>query len=198
MKTATRSIYMVNLSVIANWNDGDDLPGDCDPITEIDGKDPSLATTSLIHAYHYYRECADDLMNIDDNEMVELIRISIEVPDEKWRELCGKESLSYDDYAQYLIKDSADFSLAWAYVYNGNHEDSDETPEELLRNISEAFNMHYVCDMAGVNYSTFRGFKNNHQPFSLKKTRQLLKCMKDISDECWSDDFEKAFSFLDK
>lgn len=198
MKTAARFLYMVNLSVIADWNAEDDFPGNCDPITGIDGKDPSLTTASFIRAYHYYKECSDDLMDIDDNEMVELTRVSIEVPDEVWRELCNKESLSYDEYAPYLIKDSTDLNLAWSYVYNGDHEDNDDAPEELLRNASEAFNMHYVCDMAGVNYSTFRGFKNNHKPFARKKTLQLLKCMKDISNECWSEDFEKAFSFLDK
>lgn len=192
MKTI-RSIYTVELSEIATWNNENDFPGICDPILEINGKDPSLATASLMHAYHYYKKCK----NFIDDEMVELTRIHIEVTDKEWEILREQESLSYEDYSPYIMHDEdTNATLAWSYEYDSRSESNDDVPEELLRNLSSAYNMRYVCDLAGVNYSTFRGFKNNHQGFSLQKIYQLLRCMKSIGDECWDGDLEKRFTYL--
>lgn len=197
MKT-TRSIYTVEQSEIADWNNEEDFPGDCNPIISIDGKDASLTTASLMHAYHYYKECEEDLESSDANTMVELTRTNIEVTEDEWKTLCAKESLSYEDYSPYVVKEEAECILAWSYKYDSKWDHNDDVPGELLRNLSEAFNMRYVCDMAGINYSTFRGFKNNHQGFSLKKTYQLLRCMKSIGDECWNDELEEKFKLLCK
>lgn len=195
MKTTFRSIYTVELSEIVSWNNEEDFPGDCNPITEINGKDPSLTTTSLLHAYHYYKKCENAIPDFIGIDMVELMRFHVEVTDNEWRNLCAKESLSYEDYSN-ITKENTNWSLAWSYAYDAHSDSQDEVPEEMLRNLSAAFNMRYVCEMAGVNYSTFRGFKNNHQSFSLKKTYQLLRCMKCIGDECWDENLEEKFKAL--
>lgn len=52
---------------------------------------------------------------------------------------------------------------------------------ELAYN-TQFFNMTSVCELAKVNYSTFKGWKNNGLGMSEKKVIQLLKAMKEICE----------------
>ncbi len=45
------------------------------------------------------------------------------------------------------------------------------------------FNMRAVCEKADINYSTFRGWRNNGRSFSDKKARQLYETMLSIMNE---------------
>jgi hypothetical protein len=42
------------------------------------------------------------------------------------------------------------------------------------------FNMRIICEKAGINYSTYRGWKNNGRAFSQKKAKCLYETMIDI------------------
>lgn len=58
--------------------------------------------------------------------------------------------------------------------------------EEMLFVQSKYFNMKAICEKAGICYSTYRGFKNNHQYFSTEKKLTLLRCMYDVGTNCMS------------
>ncbi len=60
--------------------------------------------------------------------------------------------------------------------------------EDLVNKIELAyntqfFNMTKVCEVAKVNYNTFKGWKNNGLCMSEKKIIQILKTMKEISND---------------
>ena len=42
--------------------------------------------------------------------------------------------------------------------------------------------MKAICELAGVNYQTFRGWKNNGYPMSDEKLKKILDTMKKICD----------------
>jgi hypothetical protein len=42
------------------------------------------------------------------------------------------------------------------------------------------FNMRVICEKAGVNYSTYRGWKNNGRAFSQNKAKLLYETMVEI------------------
>ena len=42
------------------------------------------------------------------------------------------------------------------------------------------FNMRVICEKAGVNYSTYRGWKNNGRGFSQKKAKALYDAKKNV------------------
>lgn len=42
------------------------------------------------------------------------------------------------------------------------------------------FNMRVICERAGVNYSTYRGWKNNGRSFSDQKAKLLYETMRNI------------------
>ena len=73
-----------------------------------------------------------------------------------------------------------------------------EVVEETLRVYSENYNMRVICEKAGISYSTYRGFKNNNQPFSTQKALQLLRCMFEIGSSCWNNEFEKKLQFFNR
>ena len=62
--------------------------------------------------------------------------------------------------------------------------------------------MRVICERAVISYSTYRGFKNNKQPFSRHKIYELLRIMKAIGSECWDKDLEEIYkinkSIVDK
>lgn len=70
-----------------------------------------------------------------------------------------------------------------------NEDDVTFSDIEDLRNEIELsyntqfFNMTAVCKLAEVNYSTFKGWKNNGFGMSEKKIVQILKTMKEISND---------------
>jgi hypothetical protein len=193
-----RSIYEIEFSEIVSWDEGNDFPGDMNPIISVDGKDPSFATASITEAYRYYRKHKDELA---DNEYCQLTAREIEISNKEWTELINKGKLDYADYSKYEIK--ADFrGLAWSFSYKGKADSDDSALEELLIVQSENFNMRVICERAGISYSTYRGFKNNKQPFARQKIYELLRTMNAIGNECWDEDLEDKYkinkSIMDK
>ena len=73
-----------------------------------------------------------------------------------------------------------------------------EVVEETLRVYSENYNMRVICEKAGISYSTYRGFKNNKQPFSEQKALQLLKCMFEVGSNCWDSELEETLQSFNK
>ena len=53
-----------------------------------------------------------------------------------------------------------------------------EDLKQFVLEKSQYFNMKVICEKAGVNYSTFRGWKNNGNTLSEEKLK--LYCMKFI------------------
>ena len=189
MEKKIRSIYEIGFSEIISWDEENDFPGDMNPIISVDGEDPSFITASITEAYRFYREHKDDLA---DDEYCELTAREIEISDKEWTELINKGKLDYSDYSKYETK--ANFrGLAWNFSYKGKTDSDDSTLEELLIVQSENFNMRVICERAGISYSTYRGFKNNKQPFSRQKIYELLRTMKAIGSECWDEDLEDAY-----
>lgn len=189
MEKKIRSIYEVEYSQIVSWDEENDFPKDMDPIISIDGYNPSFASASVMEAYRFYREHKDDL---GDNVFCELFARKIEISDKEWFELINKGKLDYTDYSKYVTKEGFTI-LAWNFDYDGKWDSDDSTLKELLIVQSEYFNMRVICEKAGVSYSTYRGFKNNKQPFSNQKIYKLLKTMNTIGNECWDEDINRSY-----
>lgn len=54
--------------------------------------------------------------------------------------------------------------------------------KEKVLNLSKYFNMKAICELADVNYQTFRGWKNNGYSMSDEKLQKILDTMKKICD----------------
>lgn len=189
MRKKIRNIYEIEFSEIVSWDEENDFPSDMSPIISVDGKDPSFRTASITDAYRFYREQKDLLV---DNEYCQLKVREIEISNKEWIELINKGKLDYFEYSQYETK--ANFRiLAWNFSYMGKKDSDDSVLEELLIVQSENFNMRVICERAGISYSTYRGFKNNKQPFSRQKIYGLLRAMKTIGSECWDEDLEYTY-----
>ncbi len=195
MNKKTRSIYEIELSEIVSWNEETKFPEDVNPIVSIDGVDPSFTTASISEAYRHYRKHKDN--DLIDNSLYELSAREIEVTDEEWAALLKKRNLEYADYSKYVTKSNFRI-IAWNYFYMGRTESHDSGIDELLVVQSENFNMRVICEKAGINYSTYRGFKNNKQPFSKQKIYELLKTMKNVGNDCWDDSLESSYKDLKK
>lgn len=198
MEKKIRSIYEIEFSEIVSWDEENDFPGDMNPIVSIDGEDPSYTTASITEAYRFYKKCKDDIV---DNEYCQLTAIEIEITNKEWIELLNKGKLDYADYSKYETK--VNFrGLAWSFYYEGKTDSDDSILEELLIVQSENFNMRVICEKANISYSTYRGFKNNKQPFSKQKMYDLLRRMQIIGNECWDEDLEETYqihkSIVDK
>lgn len=187
-KKKTRNIYTVWFSTIFRWSEENGYE-ELDGITEIDGVDPTFETASISKAYSYYREHKDDLKG---DGVCELLTREIEVTDEEWIELLRKEKLDDSDYSKYANNKPLRV-IAWNCTYEGLSDGLDLAIDELLVVQSENFNMRVVCNKAGISYSTFRGFKNNKQPFSPIKKYELLRCMGEIGKESWDEDLENMY-----
>ncbi|MDD6349735.1 hypothetical protein [Intestinibaculum porci] len=55
--------------------------------------------------------------------------------------------------------------------------------KRLVVNKCKYFNMREVCEKAGINYSTYRGWKNNGRSFSDEKAKILFLTMKEICEK---------------
>lgn len=195
MDKKKREIYEIRLSEIVSWNDENNFPEEMNPIVSIDGKDPSFTTASINKAYSYYRKHRND--GFLEDGYFELTAREIEVTDKEWRELFDKENLAYDDYAKYVTKSDLR-TIAWDYSYKGRGDSDDSALDELLVVQSENFNMRVICEKAGISYSTYRGFKNNKQPFSRQKIYALLRTMNRVGNESWDDELERQYSIVTK
>ena len=105
-----------------------------------------------------------------------------------------KDDLADDEYCELTVREIEISDKEWIELINKGKTDSDDSAlEELLIVQSENFNMRVICERAGISYSTYRGFKNNKQPFSRQKMYELLRTMKAIGSECWDEDLEDTY-----
>lgn len=178
-----RHLYGISRSVITGWDEEKKIPTDVDQVFYFGDVEYPIVTANLIDAYQIYQE---ELEFMSDKDLVELTAFDINVSDKEWDSLKCKERLAFDDYSMFETK--APFSiLASEFVYQGEYDSSISfIAEEMLRVQSEFFNMHMICKRAGINYSTYRGFKNNNQNFSIQKIYSLLECMSQVGNECLS------------
>lgn len=190
MNRKQRNIYEVSLNAVNAWNEESGFPMDVDPITSADGLEFPYITANALQAYDFYLEIKDQLA---DDEVVELTALKIAASDKEWLALLEKKDLDYDDYRD-LLDGNANENLAWHSLKDGD----DTFIGEMLTAQSEYFNMRVVCQMAKISYSTYRGFKNNKQPFSLMKKYALLRQMGEIGRSCWNDKFEAKYLSLSK
>lgn len=54
--------------------------------------------------------------------------------------------------------------------------------QSMIRAKCKYFNMKEICQAAGVNYSTYRGWKSNGHNLSDEKAKALFSMMKSICD----------------
>ena len=195
MNKKKREIYEIGLREIVSWDDENDFPEEMNPIVSIDGNGPSYTTASINKAYSYYREHRND--DLLEDSYFELTAREIEVTDKEWIELLDKENLEYDDYYQYVTESNLRV-LAWNYSYKGHYDSDDSALDELLVVQSENFNMRVICEKAGISYSTYRGFKNNKQPFSRQKMYELLRTMNRVGNESWDEGLERGYNAIKK
>ena len=188
-----RHVDAVEISEIESWNRDDDFPKETITIDEIDGKKIGIYTTNVVSAYEYYKKQKDYLYSGD--YYIELASIEVLVSDNEWSKLKNKEILEYNDYCSFLTKNAIKV-IAWSYSYERRSDSYTSVIDSILMEQSEYFNMRAVCEKAGISYSTFRGYKNNGQSFSSKKKYDLLKCMYEIGQRSWNNEFDIIYNAL--
>lgn len=191
MEKVSRYIYEIDLNIITEWNEEMEFPTDMDPVEIVDFNIP-YSTANILDAINFFEKQKDI---ISEDEFLELVAREIDVTDEEWYKLVKKEKLEFSDYSDF-IKTKELRTLAWNFSYKGHYDSDDSSAlDELLVVQSENFNMRVICDRAGVSYSTYRGFKNNKQPFSVMKKIKLLRCMNEVGNMCWDKDLEQKYMY---
>lgn len=59
---------------------------------------------------------------------------------------------------------------------------SSEELKQYVLDKSKYFNMKSICELANVNYQTFRGWKNNGYSMSDEKLIKIIAAMKSVCD----------------
>ncbi len=190
MSKKLRNIYEVEIGAIASWDEEAEFPEDINSFISLDEVELPFYTASISEAYKFYKELHES--DYDDNIFTSVTAWEVEVTDEKWMELLQKGTLDYDDFSKYRSENALN-TIAWDFDYEGQSDRDDSLLEELLIVQSENFNMRVICEKAGVSYSTYRGFKNNKQPFSRQKILELLKTMNAVGNDCWNEDIELTY-----
>ncbi|NLL90994.1 MAG: hypothetical protein GX222_01055 [Ruminococcaceae bacterium] len=70
--------------------------------------------------------------------------------------------------------------------------------DHMVRQSSKYYNMRIICEKAGVNYSTFRGFKNNKQYFSEEKLIRLLQTMNKVGVGSWNEELYESIRYVEE
>ena len=164
--------------------------------------DIPFITTDIIKVSKIYRIYNN--YGLDYHYFFSVTSIELEVTEDEWKELENKEFLENQDYYQFISKNNrerynANLAEKWSYDNGIDYRKSESSSDyqlfsEMLRVLSENFNMSTICMKAGVNYSTYRGFKNNNQSFSIFKILKLLHAMKNISEGIWDDEMQNMFN----
>lgn len=184
-----RYIYEIELSSIVDWDEESHYPKVMNPL-EVDEYHLPYSTARILDAFEFY-DIQED--KVSDNQFLELNAREIEVTDEEWNCLMKMDRLKYSDYCNYITEEGLR-TLAWKLLYESHFDSNDSLAlDELLIVQSENFNMRVICNKAGMSYSTYRGFKNNKQPFSVAKKIKLLKCMNEVGNMCWDKNIEKKY-----
>lgn len=197
MDKNVRYVYEVAVNEIVEWNEETEFPECVVPILDLGDVAVSFMSAHPITAYMKYLKCIQDISEFDFDWKVDLERHAIMIDDDDWQQLLKKDSLEYTDYCEFLMKDN-DRICSWKLDYRGHSDGYDDFVDEILLSQCEYYNMRAVCQRAGISYSTYRGFKNNKQPFSIEKTVALLRSMKSIGDLSWNNELEKEYQFVIK
>lgn len=196
MEKKKRTFYEVDWCTIEEWDeDGYPTMGCTNPSIEIDGVDYSgeFYTTNILKAgerFDFISEIIDGSGG-EINEEVTLSKREVLLGDEEWKKLVNKEVLDYDDIKKLKVL-SSDL-IAMEFQTEITRDSSGFYFGEILRAESQYYNMKAICEKAGINYSTYKGFKNNNQYFSLDKILSLLKCMHDTGMNCWNDKMQQYY-----
>ena len=199
MTKKKRCIYEVELYTVNGWDEENDRPDDLYPIVDINGKDYSYACARVMDVYRFYENNLEELKEANqwDGLSYDLMAREIEVSDEEWYKLLKKEQLAYHDYEPYLTKSAIPLVVSECY-FDGHSYSWNDIWEYILIDQSENFNMRIVCEKAGISYSTFRGFKYNNKSLSFSNGYQLLRTMKEIGDDCWTQCFDEDIQIVNK
>lgn len=190
MEKKIRKIYRVDMGDLVGWDEENQTFGDFLPFCAINDEDTTIVTAHLEKAYRHYRKFEE---YVYDDVRMELRSYEIQVTDEEWEKLYSKEILEYDDYKDYTPDSLQWIEIASKQEFHNDVDSFDSVLGELVRQYSENFNMKVICEKSGVNYSTFRGFKNNKKQIDKFKLWQILRTMHKIGLNCWDDDFEKRY-----
>ena len=197
MNNKVRNIYEVEISEVTELDEYN-YPSSANPVISFgDSQDCTLITADISAACRYFTKMTEDIKGFDEKMMVSLYSHEVELSDSQWLELVSKGALAYDDYAEFCTGNNTK-TLAEELNFISNASVTSEAAEEMLRVYSENYNMRVICEKAGISYSTYRGFKNNNQPFSTRKALQLLKCMFEIGSNCWNDELEKKLQLFNR
>ena len=194
MEKNKRVIYEVIWNTVDEWDDFG-YPTSEGPIEKVMIDDEEyygeFYTTNILKAADRYDFISDMILDCSADEYGEsvmLIKTEIYLGDDEWEILENKEILDFDDIAKFKITSS--YMIAMQYQTPTNCDSHGDYYGEILRVESQYFNMKAICKKAGINYSTYKGFKNNNQYFSRVKTLTLLKCMHDIGINCFNDSMQ--------
>ena len=201
MEKKKRGIYEVIWSAVDEWDEGG-YPiseGILGPVVIEDKEYPSeFYTTDILKAIERYDFISDVIYGAvfseEIGESVMLIKTEIYLGDDEWEILENKEILEISDFIN--LKTISSDTIAMEYQTPIDFGSYGDYFGELLRVESQYFNMKMICEKAGINYSTYKGFKNNNQYFSTEKILTLLKCMHDIGASCWNDEMQSHYRVL--
>ncbi len=157
----------------------------------------SFYTTNLLEAVKVLKEKSEDL---ETNDLVTLslydlpIQEPISMNEEEFEQnyngiLVGSTSEELAMINNVDLSDSGE-------NYFDSLLDKVEILEGFVRLKAKYFNMRVICEEAGINYSTYRGFKNNKRYFSEEKLIDILKTMQKVGDNCWDDNITDAIKTL--
>lgn len=168
-------IYAVELSHVRKFDESGIA-------VELDSESSQdLYTTDIYEAFAYFKNKVNDVYYGD---ILTLAQLTFD-GEEEWI-----TSLNTDAFDKKFggLKETAPREIIVEYL---NHENADAFTcfvlDEMVRQSSRYYNMHEICKAAGVNYSTFRGFKNNRQPISDEKLLAVLKTMNRVGVTSWND-----------
>lgn len=190
MEKKKRVLYEVSWSDIDICNE-DGTPSILSEISpvEIDGIEYSgdFYTANILEAADRFEFISNVIDGTDGpaNQDVCLSKIEFYLGEEDWDKLLNKSELDFSDIQK--LKTTSTVVIADAYRTETDECYNDDYYGEILKVSSQYFNMKAVCEKAGINYSTYKGFKNNNQYFSSTKILILLECMHDIGISCLND-----------
>lgn len=183
-------VYEVSFGTIDEWNEDEGLKDwTCGP------NDLCVYCTDIADAIKIY---ADNISKVGENEVLQInyMQIGIEKPLEEDFVL---DFIEYENQYGKCIQYGHAFVIQDYYNHEGISDYyANEALEYLVRDKAEYYNMRVICEKAGINYSTFRGFKNNKQPISDNKLIKLLETMSTIGRNVWNDELQASIDTINK
>ena len=141
-----------------------------------------LYTTDIYEAFRNFKSRID---SVKYGDSLDLYEVTLDCEEDAEVSLNSREF----DEKYGSVKETQPREIIAEYF---NHELASviyfDVVEHMVRQSCRYFNMHEICKAAGVNYSTFRGFKNNRQYFSEEKLLAILRTMNRVGVSSWNND----------